>query len=170
MKELLLLRHAKALARADLDDHDRPLTPSGLADARLVGAELARRGFEPSRILCSSAQRAVETLNGLRERLGGRPQLRVERELYLASAPQLLLRLARLPERDGVVLVLGHNPGIEDLARALAGGGDRAALKRMAAQFPPAACAALEFDLDGWGDLALGGGRLAAFTTPRDVV
>jgi phosphohistidine phosphatase len=169
MKELLLLRHAKALAPDGADDYDRPLAPSGLADARRVGAHLASRGFEPSRILCSSAQRAVETLNGLREQLGGRPQLRIERELYLASAPQILSRLARLSERDDTVLVLGHNPGIEDLARALAGAGDRAALRRMAAQFPPAACAALEFDLNGWGDLALGGGRLAAFTTPRDV-
>jgi phosphohistidine phosphatase len=169
MKELFLLRHAKASTDPRVADHDRPLTKSGVEAAARIGAHLARSGADPSLILCSSSRRAVETLDRIRAALPGEPEVTIERELYLAAPSALLARVARVDAREAAVLVLAHNPGIGELARALAGDGDRAGLARLAAQFPPGACASFHFELARWGGLALGAGRLTGFAIPQDM-
>lgn len=169
MRQLFLVRHARARASPGIDDHERPLEAGGLAAATQIGAHLARRGAVPSLILCSSSRRAVETLDRLRAELPDEPAVQIERRLYMAQASLLLARLAGVADREGAVLLVGHNPGIEDLARGLVGNGDRQAIGRLRAQFPPAACAAFRFELASWRELALGGGHLVEFTTPRDL-
>jgi phosphohistidine phosphatase len=169
MKRLFLLRHAKARADQRVADHDRPLAKNGVEAAARIGAHLARSGAEPSLILCSSSRRAVETLDRIRAALPGEPEVSIERELYLATPSALLARVARVDAREAAVLVLAHNPGIGELARALAGDGDRAGLARLAAQFPPGACASFHFELASWGGLSLGAGRLTGFAIPQDM-
>ncbi|UCE87122.1 MAG: histidine phosphatase family protein [Deltaproteobacteria bacterium] len=169
MRQLYLVRHAKAAADRGVDDHDRPLAASGRAAATRVGAQLAQLGVRPSLILCSSSRRTVETLERLRAELAVEPAVSIERELYLASAAALLARVARVDAREPAVLLLGHNPGIADVARALVGTGERSAIARLAAQFPPGACAALRFEVASWRGLSPGVGTLTGFAAPQDL-
>ncbi|MEZ4215288.1 MAG: histidine phosphatase family protein [Myxococcota bacterium] len=169
---LLLLRHAKAERGDGLADRDRPLAPKGRVGARLVGEWLAARATGGElHVLCSTSLRTRETLAELA--IAGaldRARLDVEEGLYLATAASLLERLRRLPEPadgdPGAVLVVAHNPGIHELAVALAGEGDRDAYERLRAGMPTGALAWLECDAAPRA-LRPGCARLAAFATPR---
>lgn len=169
MKRLLLLRHAKSSWDGDaLPDFDRPLVPRGHEAAARIGRLLAERELVPDRILCSTARRARETCDGLVANLSAAPETRFDDRLYLA-APATLLRLVHdLPDAAGTALVIGHNPGLQQFVRALAGSGDADALERLARKYPTAALALLNFDCDRWQDIAPGEGRLETFVAPRD--
>jgi phosphohistidine phosphatase len=161
-KQLELLRHAKSSwADPDLADHDRPLNARGRAAAALVGRHLHQETAPPDLVLCSSATRTRQTLKLLE--LGGKVQVKVEDDLYGAGSASLLARLKAVPATVGTVLLIGHNPGMEDLARLL----DRDGLASVE-KFPTAALAVLRFDIGAWSELNPGTGHLATFFTPRD--
>jgi phosphohistidine phosphatase len=121
MKRVYLLRHAKSSWKhPELPDHDRPLAGRGRRAAKAIVRHMRAQEFVPELVLCSTARRARETLERIEPALGRAP-VRVERELYGASARELLARLRRLPDDVGSVLVIGHNPGMHELAVELAG-------------------------------------------------
>ncbi len=122
-------------------------------------------GTRPEHVLCSSARRAVDTLEPLLASLGN-PAVSVEDDLYGASAPQLADRLRLVEVPVASVMVVGHNPGLQDLILALAGEGDD--LDTVRAKFPTAALATLELDRR-WADLASGSARLVSVVRPRDL-
>jgi phosphohistidine phosphatase len=133
-----------------------------------MAIHLAERGPLPELVLCSPARRTLDTLAPLRKELDPRVRVRVERALYLAGAAHLLARLRRLPARERTVLLVGHDPGIHELAVALAGSGAARARARLREKFPTGALAV--FTLPGsWRDLAPGAARLVEFTRPRDL-
>jgi phosphohistidine phosphatase len=168
MRTLLLLRHAKAVpADGAADDHERALAERGHAQAERMAAHLEAEGFAPGLVLCSTARRTVETLAHVRHLLPKASQVELERSLYLASPGTLLSRLQDVPDAQREVLLVGHNPGLEDLARGLAGGGKRKALERLQS-FSTGTLAVLRFD-GGWRDLAPGGARLEALVRPKDL-
>ena len=174
MKILHLLRHAKSSwDDPDQDDHDRPLAPRGARAARLMGRHLRARGFRPASILCSTARRAVDTLgivlSQLDEAAPSVPPVLYERGLYLAGDRILLERLRRMDDAAGDVLLVGHNPDIQNLALALAGHGDREVLARIAAKYPTAGFATLTFDAAHWRDVAPGQGTLVEFVVPKNL-
>ncbi len=106
-----LLRHAKSdWSDQTLPDHGRPLAPRGRRDAKRIAKHLRRRGIEPALVLCSSAERARETLELVWPALGATPA-QIGDELYAASGDELLKRLRLLPEESASVLLIGHNPG-----------------------------------------------------------
>lgn len=160
-KRLLLLRHAKSSwDDPALADHDRPLAPRGRKAAKRIGRHLRHEGTAVSLVLCSSARRARETLD--RVAPGGR--IEVESELYGASAGQLLERLRRVPDEAGTVMLVGHNPAIQDLLVALASEpGDLAAQK-----FPTGALATLGFS-GPWRSLGPARAELTGLVTPREL-
>jgi phosphohistidine phosphatase len=119
-------------------------------------------------VLCSTALRARDTLEPLRDRLPAGTNVRIEGDLYGASAAGLLTRLREVGEDIGTVLVIGHNPGFEDLARRLAGGGDAALLARLHAKYPTGAVATLSF-AGPWRELGSGPARLEAYVAPADL-
>lgn len=171
MKTLYLMRHAKSdWGDPGLDDHDRPLDPRGERAAAVMGVYFAQREYHPTLVLCSSARRTRQTLESLLGRLPGDPELAIEERIYLASCGQLLTRIQEVDDSQPRVLLLGHNPDLAQLARTLAGSGERKPLERLAAGFPTAALAVCEFDLDSWRDLGPGSGRLLAYATPKDLV
>ena len=171
MKTLYLLRHAKSnWGSPELDDHDRPLAARGERAAAVMGVHFAQQQYQPSLVLCSSALRTRQTLEALLPHLPGHPELVVEEGIYLASCGQLLTRVQELDDGQSGVLLIGHNPGIAELAQTLAGSGERASLRRLAARFPTAASAVCEFDLQRWRDLAPGSGHLLSYATPKDLV
>lgn len=173
MKTLHLLRHGKSSwDDAALDDHDRPLAPRGIKAAARVGRHLRVRGVAPDLALCSTARRAVDTLEIVLDALlPGRDSRTVaverERGLYLAGAQALLARLHTVPDGVSSVLLVGHNPDLHDLAMALAVEGDESTLRALAVKFPTAACATIRFPAGRWSDLAPGSGRLEEFVIPR---
>ena len=121
MKTLVLVRHAKSSWDDErLDDHDRPLAPRGHRDAPRMGKRLARRELDPDLLLTSTALRARETANYLATALGiARSRIQVERRIYLASPDELLRVIADLDDKHETVLLVGHNPGLTDLANRL---------------------------------------------------
>jgi len=169
MHQLLLLRHAKS-ARDDpeLSDHARPLSARG----QRAAAAMRDLGLQPDIVLASSARRAVATLEAL-EPWDETPLVETMDTLYMAAAPQMLKVLQGLAETVRSVLLLGHNPGMHELALLLAGSHEAAALgsgerSRLAEGFPAAALA--EFALPGqWRSLGTGGARLHRFLVPRDL-
>jgi phosphohistidine phosphatase len=170
MKRILLLRHAKSSwSEPGLGDFERPLAPRGIRAAGTMAAYLAAEGLMPDLVLCSAARRTVETWNHLAGALGRQPTVAIEPGLYLAEADTLLDRLRAVPARISTVLLIGHNPGMEMLARTLIGGGGRADRRRLAAKYPTAALAVIDADIAGWPDLAKGKGRLERFVTPKQL-
>src|SRR4051812_10631728 len=167
MKRLYVLRHAKSSwDDPALADHDRPLNKRGRAAARSMARHLRREGIEPELVLCSTARRARETLERIEPALGRRA-VHVERELYGAGARALLERVHEVPDRIGSVMLIGHNPGLQELILHLAR--PAPARREVEAKFPTAALATLRFAGRHWSDLRDGEGDLAAFVRPRDL-
>jgi phosphohistidine phosphatase len=151
MDRLILFRHAKAESQAASgDDFDRPLAPRGRREAQAMGEQLAALGFRPDLALVSPALRTRETWEIA---AGAAPaaETRFERALYNAE-PRDIRRLAEAAgEGRGTVVVVGHNPGLQELAVSLLqeGAAPAAFLARAQRHFPPAALAV--FDLDAAG-------------------
>lgn len=170
MLRLWLLRHAKsAWDDPELDDFARPLSPRGRKACRRIGRHMAERGIRPDLVLCSPATRTRQTLERLQKRLGQDAKVRFEPTLYLA-APDVMLALIRsLPNACREVLVIGHNPGLEELAQKLAGTAAGDALARLAEKYPTGALAELCFPVRSWSQTSPEGGFLASFVTPNQL-
>lgn len=171
MKQLLILRHAKASPAAPgLADIDRPLAKRGLEAAPLMGREMRRRGWLPERVLCSAAQRARATWEGAAAMLEAAPEAALLRSLYMAPPSRLLQEVRGTPADVDRLLLIGHNPGLQRFAERLAGpGSDRKALARLREKLPTAGLACFEAEVDTWRDLRQSGARLVAFLRPNDV-
>lgn len=121
MRELILLRHAHAESAADgQDDIDRPLSRQGLAEAEAAGQWLKQHGYVPDRIVASTARRTRETLEQVLQALGYVEQLQDAR-IYDAT-PGTLMQVADEHRAHNRVLMVGHNPGLEQMAALLASG------------------------------------------------
>lgn len=163
---LYLLRHAKSgWDNPKLADFDRPLAPRGEREAAEMAALIAARAYRPARILCSSAQRTRETLGAVLKALPEESSIETTRRLYEADAERLLGVLWEQRSMSSVMMI-GHNPGLHQLAQLLAGTGDDRALHRLRTDFPPASLAMIEFAAAAWSDVRPGSGRLIAFETP----
>ena len=171
LRRLYLLRHAKSSwTDPSLDDHARPLAPRGEEAVRRLRRHLARRQEEaPELVLCSSARRTTMTLDGIAAALPARTDTRIEDGLYAASSGRLLERLRDVADEVSRVMVIGHNPGLEDLALLLVAQTDDAVSRRMAAKFPTGALATLTF-AGSWADLAPGTATLESFVVPRETL
>jgi len=170
MRTLLLLRHAKSSWDDDRrDDHERPLAPRGVRAAALLGAYLAEEDRAPELVLCSTARRAVETWRRAAAQLHDAPRLELDEALYMAEPEQILARIRRTDDRVRRLLVVGHNPGFQQLAAELAGGADAPDAARIG-KFPTCALARFMLAHGGWRELAAGRVRLADFVRPADLV
>lgn len=169
-KTILLLRHAKsAWDSPRLADHDRPLNRRGEQAAQTMADHIAHHAPRPDLILCSTAMRTRQTLAPLVGALGSpAPPFSLEKGLYLASQDELLERLQALPEDIEIVLLIGHNEGIGELAVALAGHGPRQVLERLREKYPTGALASLRLPPGPWSSLGPGTCELLAFVRPRD--
>jgi phosphohistidine phosphatase len=167
MKHLFLLRHAKSSwDDPTLADHDRPLAPRGRRAAKVMAEHLERKRIAPELVLCSPARRTRETLARIERGLGGKTDVRIDSELYAVSAAALLEVLHEVPDEVESVMLIGHNPGIQDLALSLARAGSE--VSRVRSKFPTAALATLQFN-GGWHELAPGRAELVSFVKPKEV-
>lgn len=139
MHMLHLLRHAKSSRKEAVEDHERSLNRRGREAARRVGKHLASAAGALDLVLCSSAVRTRETLDLVLGEFAARPRCLIEDELYLAGREKLMDRLRGLAEEDGSVLLVGHNPGLHELAIALAEPNTPPARALASGKFPTAA-------------------------------
>ncbi|HYU93498.1 MAG TPA: histidine phosphatase family protein, partial [Actinomycetota bacterium] len=136
-RRLFLLRHAKSSwDDPSIDDHDRPLAPRGRRAAARIADYATKTRIRPDLILCSSAMRARQTLERIAPSLGRDAEIHIERSLYGASQDRLLERLHAIPDEVDSVMMIGHNPGVQDLALLLAKAGPHRS--RLADKFPTA--------------------------------
>ena len=170
MLRLALLRHAKSSwDDSNLDDFDRPLNARGLQAAPVMGAMLASLNFSPDFILCSPAERTRQTLKCIEPTFrNSKPRVLFDKDLYLASAADLLAQLRRVEPEHTSVLMIGHNPGMHALAKKLAVTGDPNQIARLDAKFPTASLAVYAFLQPDWQSLDTTTGSLEAFITPKD--
>ena len=169
MPTLFVLRHAKSSWKnSDLADHDRPLAPRGERAAEALAAHVATIEPTPALVLCSTARRAQDTLEPVRAKLPDSTAVLIEDELYGAGASELLDRLREVSADTPSVLLVGHNPGLEDLVKGLGRGGDRSLIDRVHSKFPTGALATLVFP-GPWKSLGWGAATLEAFVVPADL-
>ena len=170
MKRLLLLRHAKSSRKnTALPDHDRPLTKRGEKNARRMGGYLRHEGLIPDLALCSTAVRAVETWKAVVGQLERQVRTVPMPELYTADVAGLLQTVRASSVADDVLLLIGHNPALEELALSLAGSGEADALGKMRRKFPPGGLAVIHFDTAEWTAIAPGSGELERFVRPKQL-
>ncbi len=168
MHALHLLRHAKSSwADEDLDDHDRPLSKRGRRDAEAVARHLIKRGGMPDLVLASTAVRARATLEALLDRLKPRRVL-LDRDLYLTPGAKLLEHLRETREDVGTALLIGHNPGLHELALLLADPDSPVELPPLSGKFPTGALASYRFGSE-WRRLKPHAATLIAYVTPREL-
>ncbi len=167
MRRLMLFRHAKAEpAQAGMRDFDRALAPKGRNDAPRIGAYMVAHDLMPDLVLCSPARRARETSELAAQAFPVAPKTIYQPPVYGLTADGLL-DLARATERAvRTLLIVGHNPALEDLASLLVSAGDLVLRGRLDEKFPTAALAAIEMPVDEWDKVDPGSGTLAQFITP----
>jgi len=163
-RRLILLRHAKS-DWPDVPDRDRPLAKRGRRDAPVVGRWLRDQGYLPDTVICSAARRTRQTWELVAPELGGSPSVTFERRAYAASAMSLLYLVRELPATSWTALLIGHNPGVAELATSLAQPPDH---DDAPIRFPTAAVAVLDVSGD-WAGLSAGQARLLDYTTPADL-
>ena len=171
MKTLTLLRHAKSgwddpVAR----DFDRPLNGKGKRAAAMVGRHWRSIGLAFDHVVASPALRVTETIDNVATGYGEALAPVWDRRIYLASATTLLDVVHSLPAGADSALLVGHNPGLEDLVLLLVPDtGEQLLRDAVEAKFPTASTVQLRFDAADWSDIAAGGASLTAFIRPRDL-
>lgn len=173
MKTIYILRHAKSdWGDPAIKDQDRSLNDRGREAAPRMGVYIRAKKYKPELVLCSTARRTVETLELVRGNLGG-AAVAFEEGLYLAEVRYLLERVRKLDDAVGSVMLIGHNPGLEQLAKALSSSptseGDEERHKRMREKFTTCAFAVITMPFDTWRAVKAGAGELKDFMRPKDL-
>ena len=170
MKTLTLLRHAKSGWDDTVPrDFDRPLNGKGRRAAATVGRHLKREGIAFDHVIASPALRVQQTLDEVRDGYGGDMVPAWDRRVYLASAETLLDVVRELPDAIGRVLLVGHNPGLEDLVLLMVPDASAGLRDSVEEKYPTASVAELSLPVDRWADATPGAATLARFVRPRDL-
>ncbi len=162
MKTLLILRHAKSSwDDPTQSDHDRPLNERGKKDAKRIGLLLLEHGLVPDRMISSTAKRARKTAGKVAKACGYAGEVEQTKRLYLASPPEIIEILRQVGDECSTVLVVAHNPGLEELVRQLTGQPE---------PMPTAALAQVAIDIDRWQSLSVpADGRLVQVWRPKEL-
>ena len=165
---LLVLRHAKSeKAVPGMLDRERPLNARGQRDAATMGAYIARHGLVPDGAVVSPVRRTRETWDHVSAELPAAPAPRYEQRLYNAGSDAILAAIRNADGDARTLMVIGHNPGLHELARTLIASGDVEWRERLNEGLPTAGLVVIDFAADDWRKLHAHGGRLERFVTPR---
>ena len=170
MKTLTLLRHAKStwddpVAR----DFDRPLNRRGRQAARTVGREMRAQGLEFDQVIASPAVRVIETLADIAEGYGADLKPMFDQRIYLASTATLLDVIHEASDSAAGLLIVGHNPGLENLALLLSRDDGNGFRGEIAVKYPTATLAEIGLAVGQWSEVAEGAGTITRFIRPRDL-
>ena len=172
MKRLFLLRHAKATpAESGTEDFDRTLLLSGMQDGAALARYLRKGEHHPDLILCSASARTTQTAELVLHELES--EIAYRDNLYLADAAKIIAAIRAAPATVSALMMVGHNPGMEDCAATLAREPvrrkERARHEALEEKFPTCALAILDFDIGRWRDVAPSSGKLVDFVRPKDL-
>jgi phosphohistidine phosphatase len=171
MLRLMLLRHAKSSWPSGLQDIDRPLSERGEAAARLMGDYLAHHALIPDRILCSPSRRTRDTwtnvFDAISTQLPAVADIKFDSRLYGAARNGIVSVIQEQDDKAHTLLLIGHNPGMQDAAEWLMASGDVELREQLREKFPTAGFAVIDFALDRWNRVHAHSGRLDRFITPR---
>ena len=160
MKRLILMRHAEAGWHINMDDHERPLSASGIRDAKKIGSWLKEKEYIPDEVISSTSVRTRETLSYLFLEC---PQI-FEKSLYLADAEQMKSTLKTLLSET--VILLAHNPGITELAHDLMNHEEK---HENFMDFPAASTLVIDFKADRWSEVKSDSGIFVDFVMPMQL-
>ena len=161
MRTLYLLRHAKSSWKdLSLPDFDRPLKDRGRKAAKRIGKYLAAENLNGALVVCSTAVRTRETAEIVLKQAHLPVDVRFEERIYEASLRTLVHLVSEIPDEKQIVIMIGHNPGFEELLAYLTGEGRR---------MPTAALAKIKFDVESWKDIKEDQGALDWFVTPKEL-
>ncbi|MFZ0323342.1 MAG: histidine phosphatase family protein [Actinomycetes bacterium] len=164
---LALLRHAKSAYPTGVSDYHRPLAERGQRDAPVAGQLLLSRLGVPDLALVSGAARTRQTLELARTGWPSQPHVVFDDRIYEASVDELMLLIREQEQRWDQIVLIGHNPGLEELAFTISdGGGEPSAIQAMGTKFPTSALAVFDVEVR-WEHLAAGSGRLSTFDVAR---
>ncbi len=160
MKKLLLMRHAKSSwENSDLADFDRPLNERGLQAATFMGEFMRKNDLQPNLIISSPAVRAKQTTKLVTESAQMNCEIRFDERIYEATPHRLLYVLSEIDGQNNSVMLVGHNPGLEELLKILT-----SEIQPM----PTAALAIIELNINDWDEINAGCGDLVNLIRPKD--
>lgn len=167
-KILTILRHAKAeTGTASQDDKSRGLTERGIKATEFIGRYMREKALSPDKVLCSSAIRTTETLMKIERVYNHTLPVEYLDKLYLASAGEILNVISGVSVGVNHLMIVGHNPGIHELAMKLAKEGDDKLIDKMALKFPTCAIATFKCHAPDWGILRDARCELVDFASPK---
>ncbi len=169
MRTLLLLRHAKSdWTDTGLEDHDRPLSTRGIRACPLIGEYVQKLNLVPDLVVSSSAVRCLDTARRTAAIWMPTPPVEEDRRLYLASAERILIRVRETLATVRTLMVVGHHPGVPELAWKLSQNPKSEKEKLLQEKYPTAALTVLRFEADDWGGIDSGKGLLEMFVEPKN--
>ena len=161
MKTLIMLRHAKSSHEdGSLKDIDRPLNERGIADAKLIGGLIRKKRIQPELILASAAERVRQTADLVLKAARLNVEVTFDKRIYEASDRVLFKIIREINDSSNAVMLIGHNPGLEDLLEELTG---------EAIRLPTAAVAVVELTVEQWTKVRAGAGNLKFRVTPKEL-
>ena len=161
MKTLILLRHAKSSHEDQgLKDIDRPLNERGIADAKVIGGLIRKKKIQPDLIVASPAERVKQTVDLVLKAARLSEELVFDKRIYEASAGVLFKVLREINDNSNIVMLIGHNPGLEDLLERLTG---------ETARLPTATLAVVELNVEHWTEVRTNAGNLKVRVTPKEL-
>lgn len=170
MTLLTIVRHAKSSwGDSGLADFDRPLNNRGRDAARRVGEELKKRGFRFDLVIASPARRVRETLDRMEKGYGEQLPVEFDDQVYGASEQALFDLVRRIPERAHAPMLIGHNPGLQELLLALTSDDNGGLRARVKAKFPTAAVALIDFPVPRWDEVGVGSGSIRELILPKQL-
>lgn len=170
MTLLTTLRHAKSSwDDHGLDDFDRPLNDRGRKAARSLGRELKRRKVRFDHVIASPAARVRETIEELAKGYGKLPDVRFDSQIYEAGAERLLQLIRHIPETAHAPLLVGHNPGMQQLVLALSREDGNGLRGQVAEKYPTAAMALVELEAPRWDEVETHSGTIVELILPREL-
>jgi phosphohistidine phosphatase len=169
MRRLMLLRHAKSAWPAGMADHERPLAERGRSASLRMGRYMAGEGLLPDLVVISTARRAQETWELARSAFARDILRHDEPRVYGATQPAILAVVGETGADVRSLLLVGHNPGLQDLALQLIGKARQSDLARLRRKYPTAGLVVIDFDVERWGELSGSRGNLERFETPKSL-
>ena len=168
MKKLYILRHAKSDYPDDVSsDKERPLNKRGEKACDLIGQYLKENNIFPEIILSSDAVRTTQTINNVLRIAEHAVDVSFTPKLYLATPGEILKEIVKVDAEVSSVMVVCHNPGVEQLSAILTGGGDADSISRIKVKYPTAGMACFTIEAGKWGEVNPGCGHLDSFITPK---
>lgn len=165
---LYLLRHAKSdWNNTFLSDFERPLNQRGRRSASKIASFISTNKIRPELILCSSARRTRETLEIIQHSFNPKTEFSIENELYASSVYDLIKRIQRVPDSIKSLMIIGHNPGMQDLSLQLSTSSELR--DQISEKFPTGALVDVFIETESWSRIAQGEARIISFTTPNDI-